>query len=198
MGSCCSSKLTNLNKGDNVNKLLTVISMMALVGFTQTAVAKNKTLPETREVRVESEYKPHVGLSYGVMMPEGSYSNDDVFGLDIGFQPLIPFGLGLEYTMTNVDADGGGSFDRNDLLVKGSYNFGGDMAVIKHSFAGLGLGASFNDGGTDWVMAPLVGFDIPLSDSLEHVSLGAAAKYSIYEGSQPDSLSLSAALKYWF
>lgn len=179
-------------------KFLTIVGFLAGLGF-NIAHADTKTLPEPREVSMQSEYKPHLGISYGAVMPEGSFENTDIFGIDIGFQPFIPFGLGLEYTFTNIEAEGGGDFDRNDLLAKMTYNFGGDMTLLKYSYVGLGLGASFIDSDTLFVGAPLIGFDIPLSERMKHLSLGAAAKYSFYEGtSQPDAFSLTAALKYWF
>lgn len=141
-----------------------------------------------------------MGLLYGLLIPEGSWKNTDSLGFDVGFQPYIPFGLGLEFTHTNLKHENDSHFNRNDLLLKGSYHFGGEHKIIRHSFVGLGMGASINSETTEFVMAPLAGFDVPLSHKKgeSYFSLGANLKYSIYTASQPDALTANAALKFWF
>lgn len=145
-----------------------IISFIALSSLSFSIFAREmnpqrKTLPSPRKVEAKKEYRPHVGLLYGLLIPEGSWKNTDSLGFDVGFQPYIPFGLGLEFTHTNLKHENDSHFNRNDLLFKGSYHFGGEHKIIRHSFVGLGMGASINAESTEFVMAPLAGFDVPLS-----------------------------------
>lgn len=183
-------------------KNLKVLSLISLLTIGTPALAKevDSTLPHPRKVMKQSEYRPHVGLSYGLLFPEGSYNSNDVIGLDVGFQPFIPYGLGMEFVTTNIKNDSDYHLNRNDVTVKGTYNFGGDTAILKHSFVGLGLGASFDGSGSEMLATPLLGFDCPLAHKPGegYFSLGAGAKYSIYGGDQPDTFALNALIKYWF
>lgn len=157
--------------------------------------------PEPARVTERSEYKIHTGLLMGVQRVEGSdYDTAPVLGLDVGFQPYIPFGVGAElnYSKNNARYEGKDT-ERTVTLVKGSYNFGGDIPVISKSYVGLGAGTAFlGDGDTDFILAPLVGFDYPFSMSdAESMSAGLQLKYMQLSGTQ-DALTASAALKYWF
>jgi len=180
-------------------KMLIGLSILVLSN-NALALDTHKTIPDTRRVWTDDEYKPHIGIIGGVVIPEGSYDSDGELGFDIGFQPLIPFGLGLQYTTTNLNHDGGGNLNRNNLLLKATFNFGGNIEGLKDSYVGFGLGPSFNETSTHFAFAALLGFDIPLSKRMHHnyFSLGAQAKYTIYDTSEPNALSLSAILKFWF
>jgi hypothetical protein len=163
--------------------------------------ADHNTLVKPREVMNVVDYKPHIGIFGGMVQPEGSYNTSSTGGIDVGYQPVIPFGLGAEFSSSQIkDKNFDTHLNRNDLLLKMTYNFGGNLAVIKESYVGFGLGASFDKDSTNWLSAPVVGFDIPLAHKHQNqfVSLGAMAKYSIYEGSQPDALSLVGVIKFWY
>ncbi len=190
-------------------KLTTLFAaMIAVAGFSAVAQESANTtsspLPTPREVQVDSEFKPHIGAQLGMANPEGGFDTGSEIGLDIGFQPYIPYGIGVEFTQIRAESKGEnvGSIDRSTVMAKGTYNFGGDIAFIKHSYVGAGLGGVFYSGDSALVLAPLVGFDIPLNMTADRragiVSAGALAKYSIVEGSNPNTLSVNGMLKYWF
>lgn len=187
-----------------MNILFATGLMVASSAFAQQEVNRtSSTLPTAREVRAESEYKPHVGAQLGVANPEGSYDTGSEIGLDIGFQPYIPFGAGLELTQSRAESKGEGrSLDRTTLLAKGTYNFGGDTLIIKDSYVGFGLGSTSYSGGNSLVFAPLLGFDIALNNTPDRnmgiVTAGALAKYQVLEGSAANVFSINGMLKYWF
>lgn len=159
------------------------------------------TFPLPTKVEDKAQWKPHVGIMAGSKTPEGSqYDSAAELGVDVGFQPFIPFGVGAELTTANNEAnDARDDLDRTTLLLRGTYNFGGNTPVIRDSFIGFAIGAVFKPDGTEAASAPMLGFDIPLKDSSRYyVSLGANAKYLITSGSEPDSLSVNGIVKYWY
>lgn len=172
--------------------------------FSVLAFAQTSTLPAVRGPAVDDELKPHVGAIIGFQEPEGSGGAGPDYGLDIGFQPYIPFGFGLELSGSrNTEVD------QTRLLIRGTYNFGGDIPVISNSYIGAGIGPVIGSvGDSDRVLlgfAPMVGFDIPvyafssLSEGRkDFLTLGLHAKYLILEGSDPDALSANGVVKYWF
>ena len=182
----------------------TMIAVAGLSAFAQeSANTTTSPLPTPREVQQDSEFKPHIGAQLGMANPEGGFDTGSEIGLDIGFQPYIPYGLGVEFTQVRAESKGEGtSIDRSIVMAKATYNFGGDIAFIKHSYVGAGLGGVFYSGDSSLVLAPLLGFDIPLNQSADRrtgiVSAGALAKYSILEGSNANTLSVNGMLKYWF
>lgn len=182
-------------------------AMIATAAFTASAQESANTtsspLPQPREVQQDSEFKPHIGAQLGMANPEGGFDTGSELGLDVGFQPYIPFGLGVEFSQTRAESKGEGkSIDRSTVMAKGTFNFGGDIALIKHSYVGVGFGGAFYSGDSSLVLAPLLGFDIPLNRTEDRrggiVSAGALAKYSILEGSNANTLSVNGMLKYWF
>jgi len=155
-------------------------------------------IPEKRAVQTESEYKPHLGLLAGAAQPEGSGDTASEVGIDIGYQPYIPYGMGLEYIHSRVD-DGSDTKDRDTVWLKGSFNFGGTATLIRDSYVGLGLGAVMLSDRTAWAAAPIAGFDIPLERKQnQFVSVGAAARYAIVSDGEVDTFSLNGVVKYWF
>ncbi len=163
----------------------------------------SSTLPKPRAVEETTEWRPHVGLMLGVNSPEGSYRAAPEYALDVGYQPYIPFGLGLEIATSRIEQkDDGDALSRTMAWVKGSYHFGGDTVILKDSYVGVGLGAAMKSDGTDIASAPLLGFDIPFknanSQERAYFSLGAHAKYMVVSGSDPDALSLNGVMKYWY
>lgn len=177
-----------------------ILMCLTLSAFARPESYRSETITEARAVRTAQEWRPHIGLLYGVIIPEGSYNTTDSLGVDIGFQPYIPFGLGLEFVTTNLKRADDSHFNRNDLLAKASYHFGGDNVVLKNSYLGFGAGVAMTSGDAEMVVAPLMGFDVPLSHRRGecYFSLGANAKYSFYTADQPDALTANAVLKFWF
>lgn len=158
----------------------------------------NTSLTKPRAVSEVSEYKPHFGLQAGSNTPEGSNRTGGEVGFDIGYQVYIPYGIGLMYSHTTFENANYDNEQRDELMAKGTYNFGGDIPLIRSSYIGLAAGASSNDGVNTLIAAPLLGFDIKIGQVRSTgISLGALAKYIIYEGDNADSTTLSGVLKFW-
>lgn len=173
--------------------------IILMVPFDYSHAQESRTFPRVQKVEDRDLWKPHIALMGGVTTPEGSYRSGGEVNLDVGFQQYIPFGNSVELGYSRIEDNKGDSLYRTTLLLKGTYNFGGTTPVIKNSYVGFGIGSMFVESNTLWTSAPLLGFDIPLKKA-EHyfVSLGANAKYLITSGSDPDSLSLSGVVKYWY
>lgn len=180
------------------------VSLFSIFSFAQSNSSGSSTLPAVRGPAIDDELKPHVGVLLGFSEPDGRGGAGGDYGIDIGFQPYVPFGLGLELSgSSNTEVD------QTRLLIRGTYNLGGTIPVVKNSYFGAGLGPVIGStGDRDRVLlglAPMIGFDIPvyhftsLSDGRkDYMSLGLHAKYLILEGSDPDALSANAVAKYWF
>ncbi|MES3038714.1 MAG: hypothetical protein V4736_12475 [Bdellovibrionota bacterium] len=168
-------------------------------GETTRTGSVNSTYPQPTRATPD-DWKPHFGLLAGISNPEGSYNTVGDVGLDFGFQPYIPFGLGAEVSTNNLDAKGDGEdVQQTTLLARGTYNFGGSNNLIKYSYIGLGIGSVFTSRDTKLAGAPMIGFDIPIQDTERNfLSLGAAAKYLIIDGGAPEQLALNGAVKYWY
>lgn len=177
---------------------IAVLSVFSL--FAVTALGQGtSTFPTAGGATDRESARPHIGVTTGIIEPEGSYRPVGELGLDIGFQPYIPFGFGAELTRSTTDNDVGQDLERTSLLLKGTYHLGGDIPVIKNAYFGLGVGSMFEPNETRATLAPLAGFDIPLTeDQAKFFSLGLGAKYLIVDGSNPDVLALNGMLKYWF
>ncbi len=150
--------------------------------------------------------KPHVGLLAGVTDAEGGYDAGAEYGLDIGYEPIAPLGLGLELSSGNSELDEAGQdidLQRTKLLAKANYNFGGTIPVIRESYVGLGIGPMLESiAGSDRVylgVMPQAGFDIPLSSrASKYLSAGLNARYLISSSGNPDAFAFNGQLKYWF
>lgn len=164
------------------------------------AQSGTSTFPKATGVpATRSEMKPHVGVLAGVAQPEGSYDAAGEIGLDVGYQPMVPFGLGAEITRFESNAREGSDIERTSVLLKGTYHMGGATPVIRDSYVGVGLGPVFTESETAVQAAPIVGFDIPLErGTSQFFSVGANAKYALISGSDSDALSVAGAVKYWF
>jgi hypothetical protein len=168
----------------------------AAAGGTTTRGETNSTFPKTTEA-TRDQYRPHVGLMAGVATPEGDFRAGPEYGVDVGFQPIIPFSLGAELTVAHNRADSGDTLNRTILMAHAAYNFGGDIIVLRDSYVGLGLGPVFRSDGTDVATAPMVGFDIPvLADANNIWSVGAQAKLLAVSGGNNDATTLAAMVKY--
>lgn len=157
------------------------------------------TFPEPKEVETRSDLRTHVGVTAGLNVPDGSYDTTPNLGVDVGFQPYIPFGLGAELFTTEIDADSADTDQRTALLGRGTYNFGGEIPVVRHSFLGLAAGPVVTGGTWEVGIAPLVGFDIPVTKiNNSDLTIGANAKYLVITSGTPDSFMANMAVKYWY
>jgi hypothetical protein len=163
--------------------------------------------PEPREAD-SSEWKPHLGVRGGYVNPDDNFNGSVEYGVEAGFQPYIPVGLGLEFTHFRSDSDTAGrpDLERTNLLARGTYNFGGNVPIIRTSYLGAGLGPVFdhdnNDDRTRFGFNLLAGFDIPLDGEMglgpNSFSLGAVANYLFVSDNGADTFGLNGAVKYWF
>ncbi len=183
----------------NKKAYLIIISALLLTAAAQAQSGRSSTFPQPREVMQRSQYKPHVALLMGNNAPEGSGRTQAEFGVDVGYQPYIPFGLGVELTHSLIDT-GTELRNRNSVLAKSTYHFGGTIPVIRESYVGAGLGAAFNPSNTAVIGGPLAGFDIPVTtvNNNSVLSLGALAKYNFVGNDETDVASLNAVVKYWY
>lgn len=178
--------------------LILILACLSFCIHSWAQEAGRSFVPEKRPVQKESEYKPHLGVIAGAVQPEGSGETSSEIGLDLGYQPYIPYGVGLEYIHSRVD-DGSEEKDRDTIWLKGSFHFGGTITLIRDSYVGVGLGAVIMSDRTAFAGAPLVGFDIPLErEKSQSVSLGASARYAIVSDGEVDTFSLNGVVKYWF
>lgn len=161
------------------------------------------TFPKPREVLQEG-LNPHVGVTAGVVNPEGSYKSGAEYGASFGFQPYIPFGLGMQLTFSKNKSKESNErdLDRTTAMIRGTYNFGGNITVIKNSFVGFMTGPVINQDATYFGIAPVVGFDIPVREwsgkYLSYLSVGAEAKYMMVSSDESDGLTVNGVVKYWF
>lgn len=185
-------------------KLLTIavmassLSAFAQMSQEEKSSARNRlegSLPEPTPVENKDQYKIHMGLTAGVSSPRGDAESSPEFGINVGFQPYVPFGLGAEVITAELDDTG---VQRTSVLARGTYNFGGDIPVLRSSYLGVTTGPMFVDGNTEWSVGPLAGFDIPLQNQTSNfLSLGLQAKY-LWTTESQDALSAGVALKYWY
>lgn len=185
----------------------TVLCIFTFVGVSAQAVENltgttTSTFPQPTRVNEEETYRPHVGLTAGVVDTAENFDNASEVGLDVGFQPYIPFGAGIEFGYSRSDK-GSEELERTKVLARGTYNFGGDIAVIRHSYIGLGLGPVFDryegKNATNVGFMQTVGFDVPLKAQFERNSLSLGLNVShLMVSSRPSATSAGAMLKYWY
>ena len=200
VGDYFASILTT--KGIIMNRSFLATIGFGLMALTIGAQAQEKdprsVVTNPRPVQEVAEFRPHLGLIVGVSRPEGSGQESSDLGVDFGYQAYIPFSLGVEYFRSRID-DGNEIKDRNTVWLKSTYNFGGTIPVLNHSYAGLALGAVFNSDKTSAALAPVIGFDIPVTDMERgFLSLGATARYAVISDGELDTFSLGGVVKYWF
>lgn len=172
-------------------------AVVTLILAFEVQAQQSRTFPESRPLYTRAETQPHVGLMGGVVNTNNSDGNTGEYGVDIGYQPYVPYGLGLEATWSDTPDTTGENSSRTAILAKSTYNFGGATTVIRNSYAGLGLGTVLRDDNSHFAGGPILGFDIPLTDEAMW-TLGANAKYLFVDGVEPDALAVNAAIKYWF
>jgi hypothetical protein len=183
-----------------MKSLLMILSIALLSPGAFAQDAQSTFQAPAHEPAQGSELKPHVGVLAGVAQPEGSYDTGGEFGIDVGFQPYVPFGFGAELNRYTSAGGRQTTLERTTLFAKATYNLGGDTPVIRYSYFGLGTGPVFESNGTHWALAPVIGFDIPIAQvgDQKSISLGATAKYAFISGDATDALSAQAIMKYWY
>ncbi|OFZ29836.1 MAG: hypothetical protein A2622_11535 [Bdellovibrionales bacterium RIFCSPHIGHO2_01_FULL_40_29] len=189
------------------NKVLGVLAALLLSASTAYGAdfrqTETSTFPAVRPVSSMDERMPNIGLLIGSSTPEGSFESSGEIGIDLVFQPYIPFGIGLEAMYSEPESElTGEKLKRTSVLAKVLYNFGGSIPIIRDSYIGAGAGAVFveDESESQFASAPMVGFDIPLRNALDQasVSLGANAKYLFVDGDDPDALSVNGVVRYWY
>ncbi len=179
----------------------TLICLLATTTFSAFAQeATVGTFPEPKKVTTYEEQKIHMGLNLGVNNPSGGYDTSMGMGVDVGFQPYIPFGVGAEVFTTDMDENNVNNDDqRTALLARGTYNFGGEIPVLRNSYVGMAAGPVLTGETWDLGFAPLTGFDIPVADlNGSDLTLGANIKYIYTTSATADAFMTSAAVKYWY
>lgn len=167
-----------------------------------TSVGSSRTLPEMRRAEGREELKPSLGVFSGFTDTQNNHLNSTAYGVEIGIQPYIPLSAALELSgyVTN-SGPSRAALTRTKLMAKGSYNFGGDIPVIKDSYVGIGIGPVWdninNKTDVEFGVAPQLGFDIPLGFA-QGFSLGANANYMFVGGAKADVFALNGIAKYWF
>jgi hypothetical protein len=190
-------------KHSSINTIFAAVAVFLAVSVnaqTTRTGETSSTFPKATPSDMQT-MSPHVGVKAGFASPEGSYDSAPEIGIDVGFQPYIPFGLGAAITTSkNTPKGAGRELERTSILARGTYNFGGSAPVIKNSWVGIAAGPVLRSNGTDIGMAPIVGFDIPMREaSSNYLSLGADAKYLVMVNSdEADALSINGTVKYWF
>jgi hypothetical protein len=182
--------------------LFCLLATTALSAYAQDTAEKTVgTFPEPKEVQTYEEQKIHMGVNLGMNNPSGGYDTSLGMGVDVGFQPYIPFGVGAEVFTTEMDEDNRNHDDqRTVLLARGTYNFGGEVPVIRHSYVGMAAGPVLTGETWDLGFAPLTGFDIPVAkmENGNDLTLGANIKYIYTTSATADAFMTSAAVKYWY
>ena len=176
----------------------TLLMMFGMTAFAQTE--GTSTFPKPMKPEAMSEWRTHIGVTAGYTNAEGDYRSALGYGVDWGIQPYIPFGIGAEFASTENEGD----LVRTTLLGRGTYNFGGTIPVINHSYVGALLGPvwdsqSSNDG-VRFGIGPVAGFDMPLGKQITEkaVTFGLNARYLFVNESVADTFQLNGAMKYWF
>lgn len=182
--------------------LLCLLATTALRAYAQDASEQTVgTFPEPKEVETYEEQRIHMGINLGVNSPSGGYDTSTGLGVDVGFQPYIPFGVGAEAFTTDMDENNVNNDDqRTAVLARGTYNFGGEIPVIRHAYVGMAAGPVLTGETWDIGLAPLTGFDIPIAKLANgnDLSLGANIKYLYTTSATADAFMTSAAVKYWY
>lgn len=191
----------------HAKKFQRLMTAMFILLFSSLTFAQSDTsvTERTSDDWRKNYIKPHMGLLAGFTNPDQDYDAAAEYGVDVGYQPYVPFGLGAELSSATTELDDGADLMRTKLLIKGSYNFGGTVPVIRDSYLGIGVGPMLETYGSSSEVAagflPYAGFDVPLvarGQAHDYLSLGVMARYLATTSGGPDAFSVNGALKYWF
>ena len=177
--------------------------LMSTMAFAADGVkTTTSTLPAERDAKNFAEMKPSIGVMLGTFVPDDGHVATTNVGVDFMFQPRIPFSFGMEATHAEpASTVTGNKLRHTAVLAKADYNFGGTTPVIRSSYVGIGAGVQFQNSGTQFAAAPIIGFDIPLKDEngISHMTLGANAKYLYVAGNEDvdsNATSINAVMKF--
>lgn len=188
-----------------MKKIITTATLLSL-GLTGAYADTNNVVEDAiediKDLNETGLYRPHFALMGGINAPiENDYQAGEMIALDVGYQVKVPYGLGAEISTTTFENDDRSNLTRDQFFVKGSYHFSDDNPLIGHSYAGLGLGiVSESDGDTVsyGAIMPNVGFDFPLEEFDQNLSLGANARYTATASNEADNFGISGVVKYWY
>ncbi|MDP7319581.1 MAG: hypothetical protein QF441_03190 [Bacteriovoracaceae bacterium] len=192
-----------------MKKLMNIATVLALSvsSFAVTEIkAEDNIVKDTVEtiknLNDSGLYRPHFALMGGYSDPvENGYESSELIALEVGYQVLVPYGIGLEISTQEFENDSEADLTQTQFFLKGSYHFAGDIQVIKNSYVGLGVGfvqENSNSDSTYGAIMPNIGFDIPLNETLENLSFGANARYTASASNEVDNFALNGVVKYWF
>ncbi len=192
----------------NRKQLLVSILIGFLFIFTsKTASADEMGRTKTHQAlrRGQSPNSPWVGIRAGVADLDGNqYGTSGEYGAEVGFEPTSNLGIAMEYAFYNTDPGGvTPEYRRSKLLLRTQLNFGGSMAFVRDSYVGAGLGPVWDtvngSTATEFGIAPIIGFDIPVPNRKSAITIGANANYLFVGNTDvPDVFAVNGALKYWF
>ncbi len=193
-----------MTKSQFLGALAATVLMATPAFAAEATVTETSILPVERDVKTLEEAKPSIALMVGTLVPDEGGVATRNFGMDIMFQPRIPFSFGLEAAHAAPESRiTGDKMEQTTVLAKAQYNFGGTIPVIRSSYVAVGAGVQFQEADTQFAAAPIIGFDIPFRDEAGnfHVSLGANAKYLYVEGNEEvdsNATSLNGVVKFWY
>ncbi len=154
------------------------------------------TSAESKPTLSGSKLKWNMAITSGFNSPTGPIGASADFGVYAGFHPAAQLKTGLDISTTKLDD--ASRFQRTTVLAEAAYTFGTVSNNFYNFYVGVGGGPVLSTLPTEWSVAPVVGFDIPMSSrSSDFISLGANAKYFLNTNA-PESISSSLAVKYWF
>lgn len=182
------------------------LALLCAMAFNAYAQDGQSALSEPREIMTRGEAKPHIGFRAGLADVDQRYETATNYGIEIGFQPYIPFGVSVGLSQFSTDRAaiaGTDGLTRTQLLAQGTYNFAGENNFVRYTYLGLALGPVLDRAGGRDAMnlawSPVAGFDIPINNAeRDYFTLGAVANYLFVGGGRPSTLALNGAVKYWF
>ena len=198
-------------------KMTKTLLTVAALAFSFNAFAvdesASKTFPTPQSA--EGNYAAHVGVIGAYTDQNGAYKPSVGYGVDAGFQPYVPFGLGIQALFYNSSYDragtGSAGVKRTEILARATYNFGGESIWTKYLYAGAKFGVviqkpyteALNGDDTDgntyarFALAPVIGFDAPIAS---HLTAGLEATYLFVTGPEvnQDTFQVALGVKYWF
>ncbi|MFZ4715306.1 MAG: hypothetical protein ACOYL6_16405 [Bacteriovoracaceae bacterium] len=178
-------------------KILILIPI--LYSFSSFAEERMEGIFPSFKVSNKNETNLQMGINGGVNSPRGAENNStSELGATIAYQPFAPIGIGADVSTSRFQKSEDENYRRITALARATYNLGGTIPVLNKTYIGAGTGPVFLKGRTEWALAPLAGFDIPLTNKAHnYVSLGLNEKFLAVTNA-PNAWITTAAVKYWF
>lgn len=192
---------------------VTAFFIASAVNAASSSEESNVTLEDVIEDE-DHVFLPHIGGLFGVVDPGNLATDASIhFGVDMGFQPVNQFGLGLSLTYYSDRKNNPNGYIDSSLfpvLVETSYHFSkySNLKALSGFHIGTKQGFIFkneevstinattvNNSSLGFGIGPLVGYDYMISDKF---SLGGEFNYVfVIDNKNYNMANLSAALKYW-